>query len=143
MRHMPTFDFAGYKAKEARDLSHLGKEPFIFRLDMMHQELESAMFKVKCVQYGLKHAPQDFGAKLTALGLHAPDWVAPPEGIQYESGGMPCSGDFESGGMPSGGAYDRSKTFKRGAGLPIQEGCLHSDQTEWEDGQSSLGPGDM
>jgi hypothetical protein len=131
IRHMQTFNFAGYKAEA--DLSYLGKEPFIFRLDMMHKELENPKFKVKCVQHGLKHAPQDFCAILTALGLQpVPDWVAPLEGIQYEPGGM-----------PSGGDYDHSKSIKHGAGLPIPEGCLHSDQNEWENGQSSLGPGDM
>ncbi len=142
IRHMQTFDFAGYQT--GGELSHLGKEPFIFRLDMMHKELEAAMFKVKCVQNGLKHAPQDFGAKLTAIGLQSvPDWVAPPEGIQYEPGGMTCSGDFESGGMPDGEKHYRSKSRKRGAGRPIPEGCLDNARTEWENGQSSRDPGDM
>ncbi len=82
IRHMQTFDIAGYQADA--DLSYLGNEPVVFLRGMMHKELENPMFKFKCVQYGLKHAPQDFCAKLTALGLQpVPDWVAPPAGIQY------------------------------------------------------------
>jgi hypothetical protein len=58
IRHAQIFELAGGEAD--KEIPHFKKEPFVFWLDMMHQELESAMFKVKCVQYGLKHAPQDF-----------------------------------------------------------------------------------
>ena len=131
IRHMQTFDFAGYKADV--DLAYLGNKLFVFQLDMMHQELDNPGNKVKRVQYGLKHAPQDICAKLTALGLQPdPDWLAPPEGIPYEPGEMPGKGDD-----------DRPKSTKHRARLPIPEGCLDSDQNGWENGQSRLGPGDM
>jgi hypothetical protein len=96
------------------------------------------------MQFGLKHAPQVFSAKVEEFGRKmAPDWVAPPEGIQDEPGVTTYGGDFGSGGASDGGYYTRSKSRKSGAGLPIPEGCLDNDRIEWKNGQSSRDPGDM
>ncbi len=110
-----------------------GNEPYKLGMDQLHRELESALCKVKYAQFGMKHSPKAFEAKLMDFGLQtAPDWVAPPEGIPDEPGGG-----------HGGGFFDHSMSVKSGAGLPIPEGCLDNDPDEWENGQSRLGGVDM
>ncbi len=120
IRHMQTFDFAGQKADAV--LSHLDEEPIILstrvvlynkdrseQTEEMQQKLYKSMigkFQFATIQYGLKHAPQVFNTKLEELGKQmVPDWVAPPEGIQDETGDKTGSGELGSGGEPDGGLH--------------------------------------
>ena len=158
MGHMQTFDFAGQKADAV--LSHLEEGPVILSTgvilcDKVHleqtAEMQQKLYKsmvgklqFASMQFGLKQAPKVLATKLEELGQGlAPDWVAPPEGIQDDPGEKTGNGEHGSGGELDGRYNTRSKSRRSGAGLPIPEGCLDNARCEWENGQSSRDPGDM
>ncbi len=98
--HMQTFNFERYKS------------------DLMAQEQGSKPIRINYVQYGLKHAQQDFYQDMVkTMQQQVQDWVDPPEGIQDNAGGaVTCS-----------------------AGLPIPEGCLDDGLFMTWNGQSESG----
>jgi hypothetical protein len=156
--HMRTFDFAGQKAEIV--ISQLEEGPVILstgailcdkvQMELMaegQQQLYKSMvgkLMFAATPFGQKQSPTVRAAMLEELGKGlAPDWVAPPEGIQADSGEKTGNGEHESGGELDGGYNTRSKSRRSGAGLPVPEGCLHNARCEWKNGQSSRDPGDM
>jgi hypothetical protein len=156
--HMFQFDFVGQQSESV--ISQLEKGPVILSTgailyDKAHieqtEESQQKLYKsligkamFAATPFGMKRSPQAFAAELADIGKGlAPDWVAPPEGIQDDPGEKPGTGKHGSGGELDGGYNTRSKSRKSGAGLPIPEGCLHNAGCEWKNGQSSRDPGDM
>jgi hypothetical protein len=145
--HMHQFDFAGETAESIT--SQLKEGPVtlftgVVVCDKIHLEQEAAIqqkqyksmvgkLMFEATPFGQKRSPKDFATQMEEVGkVQTPDWVAPPEGIRAEPGGM-----------LDGGYNTRSKSRRSGAGLPIPEGCLDNARCEWENGQSSRDPGDM
>jgi hypothetical protein len=94
--------------------------------------------------FGQKRSPNVLATTLEELGKGlAPDWVAPPEGIQDDPGEKTGNGEHGSGGELDGRYNTRSKSRRSGAGLPIPEGCLHNTRGERKNGQSSRDSCDM